>query len=39
VEGDIHVALDKRQAVMAGLLAGLLGGLILTLTRVLFRRD
>ncbi|MFN2182460.1 MAG: hypothetical protein ACK2UU_00655 [Anaerolineae bacterium] len=39
VEGDIHVAFDKRQAIMAGLLGGLLGGLILTLTRVLFRRD
>jgi hypothetical protein len=39
VEGEVHVAFDKRQAVMAGLLGGLLGGLILTLARVLFRRD
>jgi hypothetical protein len=39
VEGEIHVAFDKRQAVVAGLLGGLLGGLILTLTRMLFRRE
>ena len=38
IEGDIHVAFDQRQALVAGLLGGLFAGLILSMTRVL-RRD
>ena len=38
IEGDIHVAFDQRQALVAGLLGGLSAGLILSMTRVV-RRD
>jgi len=39
IEGEVHTVFDSRQAIMAGMLGGLLAGLILSLTRVLFRRD
>jgi hypothetical protein len=39
IEGEVRPVFNSRQAVVAGLVGGLFAGLILSLTRVLFRRD
>ena len=39
VEGEVHTVVDKRGAVIAGLVGGLFAGLILVVSRIAFRRE